>query len=88
MNRRKDEARQAREAERQCREAECEALRRERDARLQAKETPNLLGEMLHDVPRQARRTVTTSVGREIDRLILRGILGGLFEKNNLLLWQ
>lgn len=78
-NRLKEEARRAKEAERQRRAAEREALRRERDARRQARENPNLLGEVLHDVTRQARRTVTNSVGREIGKTILRGILGGLF---------
>lgn len=79
QNRQKEEARRAREEERQRREAEREALRQDRDARRQAKANSNPLGEVFHDVARQARRTVTNSVGREIGRTILRGILGGLF---------
>ena len=75
----KEEAKQAKEAEKQRREAEREALRQEREARRQARENPNLLGQVFQDVTRQARRTVTNSVGRQIGNTILRGVLGSLF---------
>lgn len=75
----KQESQRAREEERQRRETERVARQQEREARRREKEQPNFLGDVFHDVTRQARRTVTNSVGREIGKTILRGILGGLF---------
>ncbi len=77
--RREQAVQEAEEQERRLREQARDEARRLREAERAAKQDP--LGNLLESVTRRASRTVTDTLGREIGKSLLRGVLGGLFGK-------
>ena len=69
------------EAERMARAEAREARLREKEELQRQKADQGLWGTLIDSTAKQTRRTITNTIGRELGKTIIRGVLGGLFGK-------